>query len=63
MKSWEKPKLVVLARSEPEEAVLLACKTGTTVSNTVSGVEDTHNTGKYCVDSNPCPVCSVATTT
>jgi hypothetical protein len=25
---WEKPKLIVLVRSRPEEAVLQACKTG-----------------------------------
>jgi hypothetical protein len=25
---WEKPQLVVLVRSKPEEAVLLACKGG-----------------------------------
>ena len=26
-KEWEKPQLVVLARGEPEERVLLTCKT------------------------------------
>ena len=26
MKTWEKPKLVVLVRSKPEEAVLIDCK-------------------------------------
>ena len=26
-KSWEKPELIVLARSHPEEAILSACKT------------------------------------
>ena len=25
-KTWEKPELIVLVRSKPEEAVLLACK-------------------------------------
>jgi hypothetical protein len=27
-KLWEKPKLVILVRSEPEERVLTTCKTG-----------------------------------
>ncbi|MBN2317497.1 MAG: hypothetical protein JXR49_00375 [Acidobacteria bacterium] len=27
-KKWEKPQLIVLVRSRPEEAVLLACKGG-----------------------------------
>ena len=27
-KKWEKPQLIVLTRSRPEEAVLLACKGG-----------------------------------
>ena len=26
MKTWEKPKLVVLVRSKPEEAILTTCK-------------------------------------
>jgi len=25
-KSWQKPELIVLVRSKPEEAVLIACK-------------------------------------
>lgn len=29
-KTWQPPKLVVLARSKPEEAVLANCKTGGT---------------------------------
>ena len=36
-KAWEKPQLLVLARSKPEEAVLLACK-----SSSISGLNDTH---------------------
>ena len=28
MKTWEKPKLIVLVRSKPEEAVLQTCKNG-----------------------------------
>ena len=28
-KSWEKPQLIVLGRSKPEEGVLAACKMGT----------------------------------
>jgi hypothetical protein len=28
MKTWQKPRLVVLARGKPEEAILTACKTG-----------------------------------
>jgi hypothetical protein len=26
MKTWEKPRLIVLARGKPEEAVMTACK-------------------------------------
>jgi hypothetical protein len=26
MKPWEKPKLIVLVRSQPEEALVMACK-------------------------------------
>ena len=28
MKTWEKPKLIVLVRGKPEEAILTVCKTG-----------------------------------
>jgi len=28
-KSWEKPELIILARSHPEEAILAACKLNT----------------------------------
>ena len=28
MKKWEKPQLIVLVRSRPEESVLETCKTG-----------------------------------
>jgi len=28
MKLWEKPKLIVLVRGKPEEAILTVCKTG-----------------------------------
>ncbi len=34
MKTWEKPKLIVLVRGKPEEAILMNCKTG---SNTIPG--------------------------
>jgi hypothetical protein len=27
MKKWEKPKLIILARGQPEERILVACKT------------------------------------
>ena len=30
MKTWEKPKLIVLVRGTPEEAILTNCKTITT---------------------------------
>ena len=29
MKTWETPKLIVLVRGRPEEAILTNCKTGT----------------------------------
>ena len=32
MKQWEKPKLIALVRSDPEEAVLTACKYPPTMS-------------------------------
>lgn len=33
---WQKPQLLVLARGNPEEAVLTACKTFTTTSGMTS---------------------------
>ncbi len=41
-KKWSKPKLVVLARSSPEEMVLLTCKG--------NGSKQPHQTGQtYCL--------------
>ncbi len=57
MKTWEKPKLIVLARSEPEEAVLTTCKGGTH-----SGTVGSHNSSTLCYNSFPCPVCSTVHT-
>ena len=33
-KAWEKPELIVLVRSKPEEAVLITCKDGGTSGTT-----------------------------
>jgi len=35
-KAWEKPQLIILARTEPEEAVLGACKVTSESSSTGS---------------------------
>jgi hypothetical protein len=35
-KVWEKPQLIILARSKPEEAVLTACKTDATAGGNAS---------------------------
>lgn len=38
MKAWEKPQLIVLVRSKPEEVVLGACKGGAPVAGSPNGV-------------------------
>jgi hypothetical protein len=46
-KVWETPKLMVLARSTPEEAVLTACKGGTkSTANSSSTTACLHSTCK-----------------
>jgi len=50
-KSWEKPQLIVLVRSQPEESVLTACK----LTNSKAGgtsVNASKNAG--CQDKNAC---------
>jgi len=46
---WSKPELVVLVRGNPEEAVLLACKTNTHPIG--GGNQACKRTGKPCVAS------------
>jgi hypothetical protein len=61
-KVWSDPKLIVLARHNPEEAVLMTCKTGTT---TMTGAQTSaqHNSSRYCISSGPpCPTCSATAT-
>jgi hypothetical protein len=55
-KLWQQPKLLILARSEPEEAVLASCKTGTT-SGTASQVTTT-NGSRHCKTTTGCGDCS-----
>lgn len=52
-KTWVKPELVVLARSNPEEAVLGACK-NTTVSGTTAFVYGS-------CDQSGCSICAINT--
>lgn len=49
-KAWKKPELIVLVRSKPEEAVLVACK-GDGVTKVVAWVQ---NGGCYWWLSVPC---------
>lgn len=58
-KRWQRPQLVVLVRSQPEEVVLTACKTGT--NDLPGGPLDADF---RCVDFHPlsgCFACSGAT--
>ncbi len=48
-KAWQKPELVVLLRSRPEEAVLTVCKVETTPSG--AQLAPSFNTFKGCWDS------------
>lgn len=52
-KKWERPNLIVLTRSKPEEAVLFACKFG---SGAFTGSTQTKN---HCITPTPnCTDCS-----
>jgi hypothetical protein len=48
-KQWQKPELVVLTRSKPEEAVLTVCKAGSILGPRTSFTS-------WCVESG-CPNC------
>jgi hypothetical protein len=48
-KPWSRPELIVLVRSNPEEAVLAGCKTATTVTG--GGNQACKKTGKMCIAS------------
>jgi hypothetical protein len=39
-KTWQKPQLIVLTRSKPEEALLIGCKGNTQVPNAPGNVID-----------------------
>ena len=43
MKTWEKPRLIVLVRSKPEEVVLNACKGGAPVAGSPNGFNSNCN--------------------
>jgi hypothetical protein len=45
-RQWQRPQLLVLARSNPEEAVLTACKTQGDMPN----VADTTAKGCFCME-------------
>jgi len=52
-KPWQRPELIVLVRSNPEEAVLTSCKIGTL------GLSSSHNAGNCAsIPSLGCQVCS-----
>jgi hypothetical protein len=54
-KTWQKPKLIILARGRPEESVLLGCKmsgSGASIRNKNIGCEKPCNT--------PCVVVSTS---
>jgi len=56
-KAWEKPRLIVLVRGKPEEAVLLFCKTF------FGGVQGPEWLGMDCtLDTDPLGLCSDYTT-
>lgn len=48
-KEWTKPELVVLVRSNPEEAVLAGCKQSTTVTG--GGNQACKSSGRPCISS------------
>lgn len=48
-KPWSKPELIVLLRGNPEEAVLVGCKMGTTVTG--GGNQACKKSGKPCITS------------
>lgn len=50
-KEWKTPELIVLVRSNPEEAVLAACKSGTDKG------AGTKNKGCYITPVSACSVC------
>ena len=46
---WSRPELIVLVRGNPEEAVLVGCKTSTTVTG--GGNQACKKTGRMCIAS------------
>lgn len=52
---WQKPELIILVRSRPEEAVLTNCKSGTLI---FAGQGD-HDSYAYCVSGMECSICNV----
>ena len=49
-KVWVKPELIILVRSKPEEAVLIACKGGGTPSPLSQGGLCTGLFGGFCLE-------------
>ena len=56
-KKWEKPNLVVLLRSSPEEAVLAICKS----NNPNSPSSGPNNSYDKCADGNKAENCNACT--
>jgi len=58
MKTWDKPRLIVLVRSKPEEVVLGACKGGTGGAGSPNGFNlNCYDLQPFCTGA-----CSEATT-
>jgi hypothetical protein len=55
--TWAQPRLVVLARSGPEEAVLWTCKNDTTTGGPNPG-QGNKNTGCKTTPTSSCPHCA-----
>jgi hypothetical protein len=63
---WEKPELVVLLRSKPEEAVLVSCKVGVNDVVSITSPSPSHHWGNCVVGeaggwpSEPCIACDAS---
>lgn len=45
---WQKPELIILVRTKPEEAVLATCKVSSEIVTGPSGKTCAQNTGQGC---------------
>ena len=55
-KKWKKPKLIIIARGTPEEAVLVACKGGADLTQPV--YDPSADNAWNCVNLVGCDACS-----